>query len=879
MMEREAKKELRRAMRLAKGERAAAKEKEGEVEAGVDPNEEVDDGVEEDVEHVVAPSSKEVKARKKRKRKQKGGKKGEEGTFAGMDFESFMDALHSDDEEEGKGGKGRKGEDSESSDVQGMDEGSASSSSGGGRGGDAAMEAQIMAQFGVDSVSDEYDEDGSDEGSEEEGDEENTEASMAAKIAELQETDPEFFSFLQEHEAGLVEGMLGREDDEELVEEALKEAELEEEARQAAEERAEKAKAERPTISPKMYAGWKKELVEHGLTSGRIRGFVAAFKAAVAMTLPRNAGKKRRAYQDDDLERKGMAGETEAERDQKRRDMEAEKALGRLRFRVTSPGVFNMVMLFSLRNMNKLFDTYIRVRSVGPGGSQRKGGSYKPGPRSDPHKFYGYKDIARPIKAYLKSLLVLMRNIQDVNMQRIVFVHVEKLIPYLARFQSVAQGLAKEITRVWKSSLDSDTVLHAFLTLRAMAVDLPAWFIHKVLKLAYLGFVSVSAFHTGHDVWRPVLLRNCVVELFTLNVEATYEHGFVYIRQLAILLRGALTGAGQKGRGGVLCWQFLESVRVWVQLMGTAAGKTEVVSELVYPLCQIIIGALSLTFSNRSIPFQLAMAQELVVLEEGTGVLAPVPTSLLAILSSEAIASKTLKSMAKAVDLTTRLRVDKAFSQTRAFKTSVVDAILRLLTRHFYVHGASIAFPELAFPVLTVLRKFRKNKVVRPDIRVRVNDLVSALAAHSEWIDKARSMITFAPTSLGQVNAFSTRTSLAKSPLRKRYDAVLKEEKELSQLFAQDQNQGGGEKPKGQRGDFVDPSSSDDDDDVEDSESDDDDDDDEEEEQRPRKKVKGNRGGARRAGGKKGMSGRGGGGDDDADLPEDVISAFSFDDF
>merc|ERR1711916_136574 len=138
-------------------------------------------------------------------------------------------------------------------------------------------------------------------------------------------------------------------------------------------------------------------------------------------------------------------------------------------------------------------------------------------------------------------------------------------------------------------------------------------------------------------------------------------------------------------------------------------------------------------------------------------------------------------------------------------------------------------------------------------------------------------MITFAPTSLGQVNAFSTRTSLAKSPLRKRYDAVLKEEKELSQLFAQDQNQGGGEKPKGQRGDFVDPSSSDDDDDVEDSE-DDDDDDDEEEEQRPRKKVKGNRGGARRAGGKKGMSGRGGG-DDDADLPEDVISAFSFDDF
>merc|ERR1711991_581782 len=65
------------------------------MEAGVDPNEEVDDGVEEDVEHVVALSSKEVKARKKRKRKQKGGKKGEEGTFAGMDFESFMDALHS----------------------------------------------------------------------------------------------------------------------------------------------------------------------------------------------------------------------------------------------------------------------------------------------------------------------------------------------------------------------------------------------------------------------------------------------------------------------------------------------------------------------------------------------------------------------------------------------------------------------------------------------------------------------------------------------------------------------------------------------------------------------------------------------------------------
>ena len=40
-------------------------------------------------------------------------------------------------------------------------------------------------------------------------------------------------------------------------------------------------------------------------------------------------------------------------------------------------------------------------------------------------------------------------------------------------------------------------------------------------------------------------MKNCIVEMISLDVATGYQHGFVYIRQLALHLRAAVT-AGKR---------------------------------------------------------------------------------------------------------------------------------------------------------------------------------------------------------------------------------------------------------------------------------------------------------------------------------------------
>ena len=94
-------------------------------------------------------------------------------------------------------------------------------------------------------------------------------------------------------------------------------------------------------------------------------------------------------------------------------------------------------------------------------------------------------------------------------------------------------------------------------------------------------------------------LSNCVVELYGLDMAATYQHAFVYIRQLAITLRNALANRTKEAFQTVYNWQFVHSLRVWARVLGTYCRRsrpagppdsTSPLMPLVYPLIQIILG-------------------------------------------------------------------------------------------------------------------------------------------------------------------------------------------------------------------------------------------------------------------------------------------------
>ena len=82
--------------------------------------------------------------------------------------------------------------------------------------------------------------------------------------------------------------------------------------------------------------------------------------------------------------------------------------------------------------------------------------------------------------------------------------------------------------------------------MRRLALEMPYPFIEGCFKGLYLTYIRHSKFSSAAAAAGQMFMAQCVIELFGLDLNVAYEHAFVYIRQLAIQLRSALTATAQK---------------------------------------------------------------------------------------------------------------------------------------------------------------------------------------------------------------------------------------------------------------------------------------------------------------------------------------------
>jgi hypothetical protein len=179
------------------------------------------------------------------------------------------------------------------------------------------------------------------------------------------------------------------------------------------------------------------------------------------------------------------------------------------------------------------------------------------------------------------------------------------------------------LLNLWGSAEDALRVV-AFLNLRRLALVCPYPFIDLCLKGRvrrrappwhglhvpdsraarvrtgiYLSFVRNAKFTSPRTLPLLTFLSNCVVEMYGLDMASSYQHAFVYIRQLAITLRSALTRRGKDAYQTVYNWQFIHSIRVWARMLGVYCRRTRPAGPpdstspllpLVYPLIQVALG-------------------------------------------------------------------------------------------------------------------------------------------------------------------------------------------------------------------------------------------------------------------------------------------------
>jgi Noc2p family len=110
------------------------------------------------------------------------------------------------------------------------------------------------------------------------------------------------------------------------------------------------------------------------------------------------------------------------------------------------------------------------------------------------------------------------------------------------------------------------------------------WVVGHCAQGVYRAYVANSRNMTMEGAATLGLMRRCCVELYGIDAEASYEHAFTYLRQLAVLLRGALAAKTRDAFREVYCWQTVNSLDLWASLVSAHADSPVPTQQLMYPV-------------------------------------------------------------------------------------------------------------------------------------------------------------------------------------------------------------------------------------------------------------------------------------------------------
>lgn len=293
---------------------------------------------------------------------------------------------------------------------------------------------------------------------------------------------------------------------------------------------------------------------------------------------------------------------------------------------------------------------------------------------------------------------------------------------------------------------------------------------------------------------RPIIafLTNCVVDLYGTDIEAAYQHTFVYLRQLGIYLRAALQEQTASNVRAVANWQFIAALRTWGAVVSSYADPSQL-GPLLHPIVQIATGMMDLFSSPRLFPMHLQVIEILNhIASRADGTFIPVAPYLLRILTSPsvALAGSSGRDSGESAELPFTIRVKKTQAKSPSYHRALWTETLYLLTEHLTTHANIIGFPEVFWAVESTLKKL-KVEVKVPALHSQISRLLQHMDRNSQRIRSRRESCTFGPCDLGAVRQFEEQLknsaeksesglfSLYKTLRQQRIDAFAAQQKNL----------------------------------------------------------------------------------------------------
>jgi nucleolar complex protein 2 len=154
------------------------------------------------------------------------------------------------------------------------------------------------------------------------------------------------------------------------------------------------------------------------------------------------------------------------------------------------------------------------------------------------------------------------------------------------------------------------------------------------------------------------------------------------------------------------------------------------------------------------------MIRSLLRISRATGTYIPLASALLEVLNSAEMKKPPKPSTLKSLDFASNYKAQKSYLRTRVYQDGVGEQVAELLSEFFVLWSTSIAFPELALPVIVMLKRWLKevNNKGSGNKNSKINSgillVIQKLEANGKWIEERRSKVDFAPNDRAGVEGF-----------------------------------------------------------------------------------------------------------------------------